>query len=593
MLVHDPELVADGSMRGNMLAFVVDNITCSEAYAMDLQRWSSSAPGVEAEVPEWFSFFPADHWRSLVGSLSVTLTVACDGGFRVLTRGSDSSQEVVYVGSGDTTLSHISERVRSWAWVEAEPGGSVRDITWSVDDMAAEPPPAFVVVPTFRREEDATLQAERFLRMDGVHRVLVVDQGGTLGAYSPFQALVEIHGERLILVGQANFGGSGGYARGMVESLEFPGCAVFLSDDDAAVPEEALRRMRLAQALAAQRGRKVVLGTPMLSAETPATLVSAAEWVAPKPFQWKPADGLSTPISVSGSPTHFADPLVLNVAPNYAGWWGALLPPGMVAQVGLPAPYFLKWDDAEFGLRASSRGYEFAVIPGTGAWHPTWGAWKTLTTWVAVLLHRNRLATAAAYQAGRGVVIDSLVHQVKHVLSLQYDVAELWAAGIDSVLDGPAWLSSDLSKTRGQAQSVVDRLPGRMATTEIPPARGRLSVPSGAFHSLTGLLRKSTHRQTSCEASSFTWRDGLGQDRVVLLDEGDAFELVRDSSRARTALWVVLQQHARLLRDWSSLRARYAPALRSTTTLQHWRRTFGMDDGLPDPGHGPREGLSP
>src|SRR5699024_8062500 len=117
----------------------------------------------------------------------------------------------------------------------------------------------------------------------------------------------------------------------------------------------------------------------MYSAEEPDRRISGPEAVRDSDFMWGPA-------GESG--------------PNYTGWWGTLLPPGTVAELGLPAPYFLKWDDAEYGLRASRAGYDTVVPVDASVWHPTWSAHATQMTWTARILHRNRLATAAAYGAG-------------------------------------------------------------------------------------------------------------------------------------------------------------------------------------------------
>src|SRR5699024_3012256 len=103
------------------------------------------------------------------------------------------------------------------------------------DEPSSSPDPATpgvtVVVPTFRREDDAVAQAARFAAMRVVTRVLVVDQGRTLAAGTTARSLEE--SPKVRLISQPNLGGSGGYARGMLESLASPDDAVYLSDDDA------------------------------------------------------------------------------------------------------------------------------------------------------------------------------------------------------------------------------------------------------------------------------------------------------------------------------------------------------------------------
>src|SRR5699024_799008 len=93
-----------------------------------------------------------------------------------------------------------------------------------------------------------------------------------------------------------------------------------------------------------------------------------------------------TPRAVGGAPAPagtppadwtFVDP---GSPANYTGWWGTLFPPGTAQRLGLPAPLFLKWDDAEYGLRATQHGFDHAVLPGTSVHHPPWTAFRTQMT---------------------------------------------------------------------------------------------------------------------------------------------------------------------------------------------------------------------
>lgn len=543
---------------------------------MDLQRWTSSGAQSEPELFGWSTMLPAALWREVLGDVSFSLSITIDGSFRVCADRGPDGAEVLFEGTGDTHLPCVPIGSAELVWIDAEDLRCVHEVVWS-SDLAVEIPGVIAVVPTFRRDSDATHQAATFLRSELVHRVVVIDQGRTVAEHPPFRELQDEHPERLVLIEQGNFGGSGGYARGMIESLSYSDCAVLLSDDDAALPEESLRRMLVAQAFASRAGRPMIMATPMFSAEDSSTLISAAEYVNPRVFQWGAADGVREPVKVDGPRLRLSSELKLRHVPSYAGWWGALLPPGTVAEIGLPAPYFLKWDDAEYGLRATGAGYRVMALPGTGVWHPTWGAHKTLTTWVAVLLHRNRLATAAAHGAGRGVIRDSFAHQVKHVLSLQYDVADLWAAGIDQFLFGTEWLGSDLADARSKAQAVVDSLPKTPVAGLIPPQAPQLNIANGLADAILGLLRSGTRRESSCPAASFTWRDGLGMDRVVLTDGDEAIaEFVRDPVRARSILWKSVRQHTALARTWRSVRLRYGEALPRSVTLARWVDMLGI-----------------
>lgn len=420
------------------------------------------------------------------------------------------------------------------------------------------PPPAIpgvtVVVPTFRREDDAVAQAARFAAMRVVTRVLVVDQGGTLTADALSRRLRE--SPKIRLITQPNLGGSGGYARGMLESLAAPEDAVYLSDDDAQISEESLERMLVCQARAE---RPTIIGTAMYSVEEPDRRISGPEAVRTSDFMWGPA-------GESG--------------PNYTGWWGTLLPPGTVGELGLPAPYFLKWDDAEYGLRATRAGYATVVLPEARVWHPTWTAHATQMGWTARILHRNRLATAAAYGAGRGVIRSSLIHQLKHVFAGHHLTALLWQHGIDEFLSGPGtWLGCDVAYARARGQRIVEEWNERMGplAEELAATRTRpLPMVHAGLRALINLLGPARSPRIVLElpAEDVTWRTTLGADAVIMTarDGSHIGTLIADAPTARRLLVAALRQHGALARRWRTLCRSYHRALPKVTTKQAWEQ---------------------
>ncbi len=60
------------------------------------------------------------------------------------------------------------------------------------------------------------------------------------------------------------------------------------------------------------------------------------------------------------------------VESDYTGWWFCLIPREVITRVGLPLPLFLKFDDAEFGLRARAAGIPTIGLPGVAVWHEGW-----------------------------------------------------------------------------------------------------------------------------------------------------------------------------------------------------------------------------
>lgn len=539
-------------------------------------------PGLADPTAMWSAVLPAHAWAEVLTTPTITVHARGAAGTRIRLMAMTGGVRRVLVETqlDDDWAVDVPTAGHTWMWIE----GDVEEVSWScAEDVAL--PRVTAVVPTFGRPREVVTQARALLAAVVVGRVVVVDQAGTLADDPVFSSLRQESGDRLILLTQDNLGGSGGYARGMIESLRWPDDAVFLSDDDATIHPESLRRMVVFQALARERGRACVVATGMRSAERPASLVSLAERVEPSRFWWTPADGLREPLDLADGWPEEWDRLLATHPPDYAGWWGALLPPGTVSDLGLPAPFFLKWDDAEYGLRARRRGYLVRALPGVAVTHPTWAAKRTAAGWHSLLMHRNRLATAAAYGAGRGVLLDSFVHQVKHVLSLQYTTAELWQQAARTMLSGPrAWLGSDLLRARSDAQALIDRTrsPDPRATDATAGRRRPVSAVAGAVRSVLGLWRPAARDgwTTTLPAAELTWRDALGVDRVVL-DHGDEQTpdiLQRDPARARALMADILLTHVRLALRWGRLRAQYRQALPQVVTTGYWTLTIGIED---------------
>lgn len=526
-------------------------------------------------VSLWDQAFPVSVWRTVLGES--TVTVRADGTAPVLMGSRDGRRENLGPLTGGRRDISLATTDHDWLWLES----GVRAVVWTVE-RSVTPSQVTVVMPTFRREEDAVAQAARFTRMRCVDQVIVVDQGGTLAEHAGFTAL-QRSGPGVRLITQPNLGGSGGYARGMLEAQQHPHSAVLFSDDDAVISEESLRRMVTYQALASE---PTILGTPLFSSLEPLRLTALSEAVRPGDFQWHAADGVRGPVDLTGTSPEQWTFLRARGEANYTGWWATLFPPGTAAELGLPAPFFLKWDDAEYGLRATSRGYRHVVLPGTSVRHPPWDAYRTQMSWTSRVLHRNRLATAAAYDSGRGVIASSLLHQAKHILSGHHLTASLWDDGIEGFLAGPSsWLGRDLERARAEGQEIVTRWneenPGCVGA--LPPARrAPLPLAPAVLRAALRLLTPDRPPRVvvAVTAEQLHWRSTLGADAIIITDAGGpegAVHPVRGST-ARQLLVRTLGRHLRMAVRWRSLRRRYHRDLPRVTTEQAWSQLFDRAD---------------
>ena len=82
---------------------------------------------------------------------------------------------------------------------------------------------------------------------------------------------------------------------------------------------------------------------------------------------------------------------------DYNGWWMCMIPRQVAEELGQPLPLFIKWDDADYGLRAGEHGYRTVTLPGTAIWHMAWSDKDDAIDWQAYFHLRNRLVVSALH----------------------------------------------------------------------------------------------------------------------------------------------------------------------------------------------------
>jgi galactofuranosylgalactofuranosylrhamnosyl-N-acetylglucosaminyl-diphospho-decaprenol beta-1,5/1,6-galactofuranosyltransferase len=220
-----------------------------------------------------------------------------------------------------------------------------------------------------------------------VSRLVLVDQSGK-GALAAAIPLLPRSGGRVAVVEQGNFGGSGGFARVMSEALAQPGAThVLMMDDDVALEPECLRRtaMMFAMTLA-----EIAVGGQMLDLASPTVIHEAGARVLTRKLQVRALCRGSDATTESTLDSLMQDPEV-----DYNAWFYFSAPLESVTKVGLPVPFFINFDDVEYGIRLRRAGVQLISPPGIAIWHRT-GADKE-TRWRAYYYQRNVLIINAQY----------------------------------------------------------------------------------------------------------------------------------------------------------------------------------------------------
>lgn len=183
--------------------------------------------------------------------------------------------------------------------------------------------------------------------------VLVVDNGSTLE---------EMQGDQFRVIHNRNFGGSGGFTRGMIEYVEQGAVDyVLLMDDDIVLETSSLERTFALLSGLKEEYKDSFLSGAMLSLEKPCIQYeNTARWGK---------------IRLHGEGKNLNLVKVNNLVQNervpsqknrYGAWWYCAIPVHRIKDIGYPLPVFVKGDDMEYGIRNHR---EVMSINGIGVWH--------------------------------------------------------------------------------------------------------------------------------------------------------------------------------------------------------------------------------
>lgn len=174
----------------------------------------------------------------------------------------------------------------------------------------------------------------------------------------------ETKGTYIKIYHNPNTGGSGGFARGIIESRkeekEYQISHVLFMDDDVLICEECFYRLyALLSLLDVEYREKVIAGRMFRLDKRNIQYTSSEVW----------NQGNIIHIGHNQDMTKKEALLFVNEdLGEYAGWWFACYPMSF-AREHLPLPFFLHCDDVEYGLR---HGGPPIVLNGIQVWHETY-----------------------------------------------------------------------------------------------------------------------------------------------------------------------------------------------------------------------------
>ncbi|MCV7258920.1 glycosyltransferase [Mycobacterium shimoidei] len=580
--------------------------------------------GAESEVSfaTYFNAFPASYWRRWTTLTSVVLRAELAGTGRVDMYRTKATGARIYIeGRNFAGSAEQPEALEfevdlqpfedgGWIWFDITSDSEV--VLQSAGWYAPVPAPGVaniaVGIPTFNRPSDC-VNALRDLTSDPlvdkvIGAVIVPDQGTSKVRDHPeFAAAAAALGNRLSVHDQPNLGGSGGYSRVMYEALKNTDCQqILFMDDDIRIEPDTILRV-----LAMHRFAKspMLVGGQMLNLQEPSHLHIMGEVVDRDNFMWTAAphteydhDFAKFPLSDNNLRSNL---LHRRIDVDYNGWWTCMIPRQVAEELGQPLPLFIKWDDADYGLRAAEHGYPTVTLPGAAIWHMAWSDKDDAIDWQAYFHLRNRLVVAAMHWDGNimGLVRSHLKATLKHLACLEYSTVAIQNKAIDDFLAGPEHIFSILESALPEVHRIrkeypdavvlpgADELPApsrrnRQMRPPVHPVAIGYRLARGALHNLTKADPEHHHRpQLNIPTQDARWfklctLDGA---TVTTADGRGVVYRKRDRAKMFGLLWQSLRRQRKLASRFDEMRRVYREALPVLSSKQKWESVLLAVEG--------------
>lgn len=417
-------------------------------------------PQRRVSLASYMNAFPAAYWRHSTAVRRVVFSGRVDAAASVTVFCSDATgaawvvaeRQVDGVFAVEASIENVVDG--GWLWCELTSGVSnvtLSDATWSVpaaDRVMSQATTTDICMTTFNLPSDCLANLGRLAADAGVRaalgRIVVVDQGThRVSDEAGFTEVAEELGEQLCVIEQDNLGGSGGFSRGMAQALDDGADFALLLDDDVLVePESILRAIAFAEFSTVP----TIVGGHMLDLNHRTVLHSFGETVDVGRFWWHAVDERLSRLDFAQHPLASFPAAHRRLDVAFNGWWMCLIPASVIREVGVALPVFIKWDDAEFGLRAASHGFPTVSLPGAAVWHVSWLNKDDGLDWQAYFQLRNRVIAALRQlptAPGRGLLRHIQLANINHLVCVQYGAVELRNLALADVLRGPAALVAE------------------------------------------------------------------------------------------------------------------------------------------------------
>lgn len=613
----DYEHMTSAELRMLLGSTMPERLTASysDLFSVESRDCIRIHPSKHISLCTFFNAFPASYWKrwTNVDTIRFEATVRGHGSLilqKTSGRGITTPITTIEVTDDAEHVVHVNIPMDGlidggFFWVDAQAGtaGALRvsQAQWlaPVHQRNTQDESTFsVAITTFNRAPYCMNQLKAIAANSEVRKrldtIYCTDQGTDLVKNQPdFRNISADLGAQLTYLQQSNLGGSGGFSRGMFETLQAGTSSyVMLLDDDAiSEPEAILRAVQFADYCV----KPTIVGGGMLHLDNRTVLYTQGEYIDKRSYWMKPSGDLPYNHDFAQFPLRDSPQLHRRIDAEFNGWWMCLIPIAVIKAIGLSLPIFIKFDDIEYSLRAKEHGFATVCLPGVAVWHQAWHSKDPGRTWEEYFIQRNRWITALLHETKPNPKFCYEMIYGDLLLGMQfvYSALELRHLGLRDIMRGPQYIIdsmptklkevNELRKTFADTQakpSLSDYPEPRHDFTLASKAQCRTSMRlEGAKNALASIVAHNdgvhdTQPDIAISAQDAFWRSyaHINSALVTTPDGNNIVWARRNNALYRKQLRKGAKLAQELFKRWNKLSEEYRSY--NMASIEVWRTIF-------------------
>ncbi|MDJ0820537.1 MAG: hypothetical protein QNJ09_01845 [Paracoccaceae bacterium] len=555
-------------------------------------------PGAVADFGTYYNLFNIGKWHKHCGLETLSLALEGDGRFELVVFHARPDRswerlvnEVITLKPGQphavalTLPDGFANRGVLFFELQALEAGTLHQAHWQTSEAPKRRPDLMLSVTTFRREAAVARTAERFAEFiaqsqlkDHIH-LSIVDNG---------QSAEIPKSPHVTLIGNENLGGSGGFARGLLEAQRRGASHCLFMDDDASVHMEAIERTWMFLAYATD----------------PKTAIAGAVSNAQHRWQlWENGarfDRLCRPQHMGLDLRDMGQVLALEFDSSatqpddfYGGWWYFAFAVDAVQH--MPFPFFVRGDDVSFSL---VHDFNIVTLPGVISYQDEDFSVKEtpLTVYLDLRSHLAHHLSLPSMEIGRkGLAQIMLRFWIRSLLDCHYETLEAVALALEDVRKGPDYFAqnADMASRRGEIgkltqierwQPIDERPePGRHWFSPHRRLPRMLMKATLNGHLLPGFgLIGNVLVLPAAERGARRPIWGASEITYVSIDGKRAYTVRHNKARALRVSLRILGHIRAILRDYEALRKTWHAGYQTLTGTGFWHEILKLDPPAED-----------